>query len=518
MADNPFAAPGMSEENPFAGADMTAPPPDALADVGKTAVSEAAKAPLRPLGFIGDIGQTVEGVRGWIGRKLGTDKLVEEAQKRLTPEELHSLKQPRGAPTTEDIARGVEKAAGRELFHEPETAWGRRAGGLVAGATDPLNLAWGPGGFIRRLVEGGISGVTGEVGGEVAGPVGSVIAGGGTSLATSRIAGGSARRAQAAANAATQPTEQQIRNASRQGYQAAHAANIPLSRADVSQLGADIRDDLVNSGRAFSPRSQPKTFDEVRLLEEQVQLRRPGLRRKLGAGAPVGPVPSTYQNPASSTTEVINARERLNNIARDNAGTSEEVAARRAMELIDNYLDTVSGVNVPLRQARGNYRAAERASDLNRAVDEAARDAQARGGSVAGNLRSNLNRIIDDDTLPKTPQEEAAMRAIVGGGGIPQELAKLGPNHWLWGLWAALHGNLLHGAALIAPGSIGRWMDNRNTRRAVEELRNDILRRAPSGGGPAPPLPPQWPQGTLPAAVVRANDALSQMPPDDALR
>ena len=76
----------------------------------------------------------------------------------------------------------------------------------------------------------------------------------------------------------------------------------------------------------------------------------------------------------------------------------------------------------------------------------------------------------------------------------------------------------MHAAMLVAPGSIGRWRDNVNTRRAVEELRDNILRSAPAGGGPALPLPPRYPVGTEGAAVVRSLDALSQQQSDDALR
>lgn len=475
-------------------------------DVAKTMASEAAKAPLRPIGLIGDIRSGVESVRDWVGRKLGTDRLVEEAKKRLTADDLRKLKQPEGAPTTEDLARGAEKATGLE-FHRPETPQGRIAGGFAAGFTDPLSLIMGPGNIARRALVGGLSGVGGEVGGEVGGPVGALIGGGLTSAATERSIAASQRAAQRRELARTAPTVGNVEQAAEAGYQRARQMDVPQSRADVSQLGANIRDDLVYGGRGFSPRNEPKTFAEVQLLEEQVALRRPGLRRKLGAGAPVGPVPSTYQNPPSSTTELMNARARLSNIRRDNPGKSEALAAGRAIEMIDAHLMTVPQVRTPLLDANANYRSAQRANDM----DEAIRDALDKGGNVGDALRNGLRKVLRNDKLPKTAEEIARMEDIVRGGGIPRQLATLTGHHAYLAIWLLAHGHPVGALESIIPGLAGRGLDARRTRRAIEDLRDDILRSSPAGGGAMPNRLPQWTPGTGAASTVRAiDDALRQ--------
>ena len=493
--------------------DETQAPSGTLADVGKSVVSEAAKAPLRPVGLIGDVRAGLEGARDWLGRVLGTDKLAEEAQKRLTPEELQKLKQPRGAPTTEDLARGVERATGAE-FHRPETEYGRYAGAVSAGVADPLSLLMGPGNIVRRLIVGGVSGAGGELGGEVAGPVGALVGGGLTSAGLERSIAASQRATQRRQLATTAPTVQAVDAAAQQDYRRAGQLNVSLDRADVSQLGTDIRQDLVTgtaTGHKFSPVNQPKTFREIEKLENQVRLRKPGLRRTFGAGGPIGPGTA---RPPSSSDEVIAIRDSLQDIRRDHPGTSEALAASHAIDRVDAYLDTVSGVNVPLRTARANYRPARRAEDLENAIYEAG---LSQGTNLGTAMRNGVKKILLNDKLPKTPQERQRMQEIVEGGGIPRALATLTGHHAYLAVWLLAHGHPIGALESIIPGLMGRSLDARRTRRAIVDLRDDILRSSPAGGGAMPTRLPQWTPGTGPASAARAiDDALRQT--DDPLQ
>src|SRR5262249_17463786 len=129
-------------------------PTGQLEDIAKTAVSEVGKAPLRPFGFLGNLQAAGESAGEWISRKILGDEAVDVAKK--ARERMPSLVGTTGAPTTEDIAKGVTKVTGIP-FHEPETPWGRRAGAIVGTATDPLSLTMGPGGVARKLLVGGTS-------------------------------------------------------------------------------------------------------------------------------------------------------------------------------------------------------------------------------------------------------------------------------------------------------------------------------------------------------------------------
>jgi hypothetical protein len=211
---------------------------------------------------------------------------------------------------------------------------------------------------------------------------------------------------------------------------------------------------------------------------------------------------------------VLAIRDSLSDIRRDNPGTSEATAAGHAIDRIDSWLDTVSGVNVPLREARANYRPARRAEDLTQAMYNARFSQGANVGSV---LRDEVKKILLNDKLPKTAQERARMEEIVEGGGIPRALARLTGHHAYLAVWLLAHGHPVGALESLMPGLMGRGLDARRTRQAIEDLRDDILRSSPAGGGAMPARLPKWTPGTGTATTVRAiDDALRQN--DDALR
>lgn len=439
---------------PWAGAKEQ---PSTWADIGKAALT----GPLRGLGSFATAQREPE---------FGTMGAVD-----LPAENL---------PTQADVERLAPKA---------QTFPGRLVQGVGEVAGNPLSWL-GPGGFATKAAGIVASGLGSEVGQEIGGPIGGLIGGG-----LGSIAGESSLSRLAASRGVPPPTAAGIKAAATRGYEQARAMDVPLSRAVVQDLGRSIRQELVSPQFGHRPFTDPQTFRALRLLEEPNDLGARQLRRRMGTTG------------AASSSEILGVRQTLSNIRMNNPGTSDALAASRAIERIDAYLDNIPGLNDVTKGARGNWRAAAHAEELNNAIDRATRQAEARRGNVADNMRAEINRLIEDRGVPRTPQEEAELRRIVGSGGILQEMARFrhtySPVAIAGAVGSALAGHLLPAAGLagsaLAAG-LPRRIDTARTRRSIEALRDQILRNAPAGGGPTPPLPRWFSLQQVPPAIVRS--------------
>lgn len=433
------------------------PQPSVWADVGKAAIT----GPLRGLGQFATAQREPE---------FGTMGAVD-----VPPENL---------PTQADVEKVLPRA---------QTFPGRMVQGVGEVAGNPLSWL-GPGGLATKAAGIAASGLGSEVGQQIGGPIGGLIGGG-----LGSIAGESSLSRLAAARGVPPPTAAGIKAAATRGYEQARAMNVPIRRDAVQNLGRSIRGELASPQFGHAPFNEPQTFNALRLLEEPASMTNRQLRQRMG----------TLDH--SSSTEILGVRQTLSNIRMNNPGTSDALAASRAIERIDAYLDNIPGLNDVTKGARGNWRAAAHAEELNNAIDRATRQAEARRGNVADNMRAEINRLIEDKGVPRTPQEEVEMRRIVGSGGILQEMARFrhtySPVAIAGAVGSALAGHLLPAAGLagsaLAAG-LPRRIDTARTRRGIEALRDQILRNAPAGGGPAPPLPAWFSMQQVPPAIVRS--------------
>jgi hypothetical protein len=285
---------------------------------------------------------------------------------------------------------------------------------------------------------------------------------------------------------------------------------------ELSGLAATIRNDLVSDGHF--PSVEPKTYSLLDRLEYPGSSTRETARRTGYDRATEFTSEDGRAEPLRHTNEVLNIRQGLSNIARNEKGNSEGIAASRALKHVEDYLESVDGrYGQTMRDAGFNWRQAAFATELEQAVQRAQTRAKMVKGNVGDQLRSEMFSILEDKTIPKTKEVSDALRAIVEGGGTPQMLAHLGNSHGVWWtIWSLLHGHPVTAAAAFGPGWLARQADRQRTTGWIDALRDRTLRQAPASAGvpPAQPLPSRaW--SALPPAL-RSLDALNST--DDALQ
>lgn len=497
--DDPFGKPAPSSSG--SGVYSLA---DTAGDVAASVASKGAQGALQGLGTPGDI---VKGsqwlsdhlmgpVAGYLGEQFERhiagmsdeqiDRIRQNREKRISGE----YETPHLMPSSQDLIGRAESVV-PGIDYQPKTIPGRYLGSAAEVAANPTNYL-GPGGLVGKAAAGVVSGLGAQAGEDITGgPVGRFVGGLAAPLAAGRLTGTSARAEAQAKNAATETALSDIETAYKQGYADLRANPVPLGRGVVSAQGAKIREALVKDG-GFRPFTDPKTFKTLDLLENAGTTGKQ-LAKRVGTKG------------QSSTNEILSVRDTLNKIAR--TVPDEKAAASAAIEHIDNYLDNIPGINTRARQARGDYRAAARVKDLDSMMINAVNDAKATGGSVPKAIRVELNRMLQDDSIPKSPEERQAMTDMLDGG-LPQSMAGLGERHaFWWTLWALLNNHPIHAAISLMPRIMGGGVDRANLTRQVQDLRSDILRRAPSGSGVPREAVPNLLQSAAPQAV-RAYDAL----------
>lgn len=411
---------------------------------------------------------------------------------------------PESAYGSNAIKKGIEGYTGE--FYKPKGAIEETASKI--GQFAPAVIG-GPEALGAKLLTRAVApAVASEVGGQVAGPYGELAGALGGAVGATTAA--NKFKAMAAARNAPNLTVDEIKAASRAGYNHPEVAAVQIKPQAVDNLATTIENDLAQSG--FRPNNQKSVFDTVSELK----------------GAP-GPV---------AVADLDSARKALGVLAKEVDGvgrpTANAVASRKAIGHIDNFLpnlnqaDLLAGdaakANQILDTARKNWGAAKRAETVQTTL------ANAEINAAASHSGANIQNATKQAFKPLLKNNAA--KAI---GYNDEELGAL--NKVVRGTWmgsaARAGGNLLGGGGglgMLASGAVGyheggvggaiatglagrglKMIGNRSTFNAVKQLDTMLRARSPEALQLAASLPPQVIQH-LPKKTAALLAALSAEP------
>ncbi|MGM4987425.1 hypothetical protein [Tardiphaga sp. 841_E9_N1_2] len=277
------------------------------------------------------------------------------------------------------------------------------------------------------------------------------------------------------AGKAVVPTTQELKEASKGGYNAARDLGVEIKPESVSVLGEKIG--AVLNEKGVDATLAPKTFSILGKLAN----------------------PPTESVATVSNLETL--RRSLGHAAKDFANPTEQLAARRAMEHLDDYLaalpaeDVIRGsapeASKILSEARGNYAAAKRSEQITEAAEAADLNAAAAnsGQNIGNATRQRVKSILASDkkSAGYSPEELAQMERVVrgtktgnlsriagnlmgGGGGLGAYVAGAGGY--------AATGNPL-GLAIPVVGAGLKKISNMSTDRQIRILEEMTRARSP---------------------------------------
>lgn len=414
----------------------------------------------------------------------------------MTPEQLA------GMPTREQAQKAIEENVTGKLY-QPQTATGRIVSAGAENLVNPLTYV-GPGGMALKLGGGLLSGAASEAAGEAAkgsqyeGParIAGALAGG---AAAGKFLTPSAKRAI--------PTVEQLEDAAGSGYNTARNMGLEVKPSAVARTATDLQADLNKDG--INAVLAPKTFSILSDLQSP----------------PSGAV-------AATVTDFETARRALGNAAKDFTNPTEKLAASRAISHIDDYLanipqgDVMAGdaakVAAVLSDARGNYAAAKRATEVSDALNTAEFSAAAAnsGQNVANRTRQTLRPILtsekkgrgfNDDELAQVERVVTGTRVgntarhlannLGAGGGLGQTgMMTLGAG--LGSFVAGPAGAAIGSQVPVALGSIAKGVHNSSTARQARILDEMLRSRSPLAQQQLQAIPDNSPERA--AAIARA--------------
>jgi hypothetical protein len=292
------------------------------------------------------------------------------------------------------------------------------------------------------------------------------------------------------------PTAQELQTAARGAYQSQEVAGLRIDPQSTNALAAGIEQDLLKKGFRPTGSSAQDTF---KILREEV-----------GASPRAGYV---------EVADLDNARSALQKTAgqRDAFGqpTPEAAAAREAVSKIDDYLANVKPADVlagdaaaaqaRLAEARGNYSAYKRASEIDFRLNKAERQAAKSGSGM--NLENARRQKIDQvSDYGLTAQEKALKAKIVEGTGPRNALRTVGKLGVDGGLSLLLNaGAAAQTGGMSIPvtiaGTLARLAGQRLTKTQIKQLNEMIRARSPlAQSTPAQTMgPPGGLLGAIPA-------------------
>lgn len=202
---------------------------------------------------------------------------------------------------------------------------------------------------------------------------------------------------------AAPPTREALATASDAGYTKARGLGVEVAPQAVSDLGTSIGVRLGEDG--INGKLAPKTFS---ILDDLAK-----------------PPPDSVATLANIET----IRRSFGHAARDFSNPTEQMAAKRAIGHLDDYLAAIPDTDVIrgsaseasslLREARGNYAAAKRSEQITDAVDIADLNAAAAnsGQNIGNATRQRIKSILasDKNSAGFTAEELAQMERIVRG-------------------------------------------------------------------------------------------------------
>lgn len=349
-----------------------------------------------------------------------------EAALYMTPEQTAAM------PTREQSQKIMEENITGKLY-QPQTAAGRIASAGVENLASPLTYL-GPGSLALKAGGGLLSGAASEAAGEATkgkdyeGPA--RIAG--------ALAGGiAAGKALTPSSRAVIPTIEQLEGAAGKGYDTARNMGLEVKPSAVSRTATDLQTELNKDG--INAVLAPKTFSIISDLQ----------------APPKGAV-------AATVGDFETARRALGNAAKDFTNPTERLAASRAISHIDDYLanipagDVMAGdaakVASVLSDARGNYAAAKRASEVSDALNTAELSAAAAnsGQNIANRTRQTLRPILTSEKKGRGFNEDelAQVEKVVTGtntGNAARRIAN----------WLSAGGGAVQSALAMGGASVG---------------------------------------------------------------
>lgn len=303
------------------------------------------------------------------------------------------------------------------------------------------------------------------------------------------------------------PTAEALKAAAKQGYEELRGLGVDYKTSAVNDLSGQIGTLLTQDG--ITPSLAPKTYSVLAGLSE----------------APEGSV--------ASLDGLTAARRAFGHAAADFSNPTEQLAAKRAMEQLDQFIsrsDPASVVRGPAEQvgpilsdARGNYAAAKRSETLTDLTDAAQLRANAaNSGANAGNTtRQRVASLLlnDKQSAGFSPEEMTALRGVNEGGPAANATRTVGNllaggrgvGASLLGLGGAVAGAstghpelAAAGASLPLAGVVSRELSNVLTERALSQVEKGVRKRSPlyEAMVKASPSEPKLP--TKSAALVRA--------------
>jgi hypothetical protein len=282
------------------------------------------------------------------------------------------------------------------------------------------------------------------------------------------------------------PSAQDLQTAARSAYQSPEVTGLRIDPQSTNALAAGIEHDLLKKGFRPTGSSAQDTF---KILREEV-----------GASPRAGYI---------EVADLDNARSALQKTAkqRDAFGqpTSESAAAQQAVRAIDDYLVNVKASDVlagdaaaaqaKLAEARGNYAAYKRSSEIDYRLSKAERQAKRSGAGM--NLENARRQKIDQvSDYGLTAQEKALKAKIVEGTGPRNALRTVGKLGVDGGLSLLLNaGAAAQTGGMSIPvtiaGTLARLAGQRLTKAQIKQLNEMIRARSPlAQSTPAQMMPP----------------------------
>jgi hypothetical protein len=256
------------------------------------------------------------------------------------------------------------------------------------------------------------------------------------------------------------PTAPELKQAAVSVYESPQIKGLQIAPNDVVNLTGGLQNDLIKSGFRPTAGSAPGTFAELQRMT---------------------PDPSI---PSVSVDDLRAARRAFGGTSKqvqpDMSPTPDAVAAKRAIEKIDDFLDNLAP---ELRDANANYAAGKRAQMLDYRTMKADRNAAKSGSGM--NMENAMRQAVDkigDRGLSK--QEIAARDRIVLGSKPRNALRTAGKLGVDGGLSLMLHAGagLGSGGATVpitAAGTMARKIGELLTRREISALSKTMRSKSP---------------------------------------
>lgn len=380
---------------------------------------------------------------------------------------------PEQMPTGAQGLAEVEKAVGP--LPQPQGAAGRIGAAIGEGLGNPASYM-GPGSLPLKVAGAVLSSGGSEAAAEAAKATGNGKYEGSARIAGALAGGMAAGKLATPSSRSAIPTIEELENSAARGYDTARKMGLEVKPSAVARTATDLQTELNKDG--INAILAPKTFSILSDLQSP----------------PKGAV-------AATVSDFETARRALGNAGKDFTNPTERLAASRAISHIDDYLanipqsDVMAGdaakVAAVLSDARGNYAAAKRASEVGDALTNAQFTAGAAksGQNIANRTRQTLRPILTSEKKGRGFNEDelAQVERVVMGTTVGNSARKvanlLGAGGGLGNLAGIYTGATFGGpaGAVAAPaiGTAAKTIHNASVARQARILDEMLRSRSP---------------------------------------